>query len=225
MLLPTLKWRWQAAHGLARLLFFASGTKIIVNGLENLPPESQISVYVANHTSYLDSFAVVASIPRNFSFIAKYELSQNFFTGAALKRVGTKFVERFDILRSVQDAEDIASTGHLTQSLFFYPEGTFTRVTGLRNFHMGAFIMAATTGMQVVPIAIRGTRSMLRPDTWMPRRGRITFTVGEAITPDAGVAAESVDSWAAAVNLREAAHRHILAHCGETDLSYKSSRT
>lgn len=225
MLLPTLKWRWRAAHGLARLLFFAAGIKIAVHGLDNLPPESQVSVYVANHSSYLDSFAVVAAIPRNFSFIAKHELSQKFFTSAALKRIDTKFVERFDKLRSVRDARDIASTEHLAQSLFFYPEGTFTRVTGLRNFHMGAFVTAATTGMQVVPIAIHGTRSVLRPGTWMPRRGEITFTVGKGITPAAEVVAGSGDSWTAAVNIREAAHRHILAHCGEVDLSYKSSAT
>jgi len=223
MLLPSPKWRWRAVHGLARLLFFASGIKIVVNGLENLPPESQISVYVANHSSYLDSLAIVASIPRNFSFIAKHELSQRFFTGVALKRIGTMFVERFDKLRGVHDARDIASTEHLSQSLFFYPEGTFTRVTGLQDFHMGAFVTAATTGMQVVPIAICGTRSMLRPDTWMPRRGQITFTVGKVITPDVEVEAGSGDGWATAVNLREAAHRHILAHCGEVDLSYTSS--
>ena len=221
MLSPTLKWRWLVAHGLAHFLFFASGIKIVVNGLENLPPESQVSVYVANHSSYLDSFSIVASIPRNFSFIAKHELSQNFFTGAALKRIGTKFVERFDKLRGVHDAQDIASSKHLTQSLFFYPEGTFTRVSGLQNFHMGAFITAATTGMQVVPIAIRGTRSMLRAGTLMPRRGQITFTVGKVITPEVEAGTES--QWATAVKLREAAHQHILAHSGEVDLSYRSS--
>ena len=223
MLSPVLKWRWRAVHCLADFLFFASGIKIVVKGLENLPPESQISVYVANHSSYLDSFAVVASIPRNFSFIAKHELSQKFFTGAALKRVGTKFVERFDKLRGVHDAQDIASTKHLTQSLFFYPEGTFTRVSGLQNFHMGAFITAATTGMQVVPIAIRGTRSMLRPGTWMPRRGRITFTIGKVITPDVEIEGGTGDMWAIAVKLKQATHQHILAHCGEVDLSYRSS--
>jgi 1-acyl-sn-glycerol-3-phosphate acyltransferase len=90
---------------------------------------------------------------------------------------------------------------------------------------MGAFITAATNAMPVVPIAIRGTRSMLRPDTWMPRRGQITFTVGKAITPDAEVEAGAGDSWATAVNLRETAHKHILAHCGEVDLSYRSSST
>jgi 1-acyl-sn-glycerol-3-phosphate acyltransferase len=92
-------------------------------------------------------------------------------------------------------------------------------VSGLQNFHMGAFITAAITGMQVVPIAIRGTRSILRPGTWMPRRGRITFTVGKVITPAVEVEAGTGSQWATAVKLREAAHQHILAHCGEVDLS------
>ena len=223
MVLPTLKWRWRLAHGLARFLFFASGIKIVVNGQENLPPESQFSVYVANHSSYLDSFAIVASIPRDFSFIAKHELSKNIFTSVALKKIGTRFVERFDRLRGVQDAQDIASTKHLTQSLFFFPEGTFTRVSGLQNFRMGAFTTAAKTGMQVVPIAISGTRSMLRAGTWMPRRGQISFTVGKAITPELEVEAGTGNQWAAAVKLRQAAHQHILAHCGEADLSSRSS--
>jgi hypothetical protein len=64
---------------------------------------------------------------------------------------------------------------------------------------------------------------MLPPDTWMPRRGRITFTIGKAIMPDAVVEGEISGSWATAVKLKEAAHQHILSHCGEVDLSYLSS--
>ncbi len=219
MLLPGQKRRWLVTHGLARFLVFASGIKIVVNGLDNLPPEPQILVFVANHASYLDSFAVVASIPRNFSFVAKQELRKSIFTGPVLKRIGTEFVERFDKQQGVSDTQDIASTKQRTQSLFFFPEGTFTRVSGLQNFYMGAFITAATANMQVVPIAIRGTRSILRPDTWMPRRGRITFTIGEAITPDVVIEGEIRGNWAVAVKLKEAAHQHILSHCGEVDLS------
>jgi len=222
MLLPRLKWRWLIARGLARFLVFATGTKIVVNGIENLPPESQISVFVANHASYLDSFVIVASIPRNFSFIAKGELRKNIFTGPVLKRVGTEFVERFDKQQGVIDAQDIASARQRTQPLFFFPEGTFTRVSGLQDFHMGAFITAAKAHMQVVPIAIRGTRSMLPAKTWMPHPGRITCTIGQPIMPDVVAEGESGDSWAAAIKLKQAAHRHILSHCGEVDLSYKT---
>ena len=219
ILLPTLQWRWRATRGLTRLLFVASGIKIVVDGVENLPPESLAAVYVANHSSYLDSIAVVASIPRNFSFVAKQELSDNWFTRIALKRVGTRFVERFDKLRSVRDAREISSTGDRGQSLFFFPEGTFTRVSGLQKFHMGAFTTAAGNAMPVVPIAIRGTRAILRPGSGIPRRGQITFTIGRAIAPHTGAEASSSSHWTTAVRLREAAHRHILAHCGEVDLS------
>ena len=222
MILPRLKWRWLAARGLARFLAFATGTKIVVNGIENLPPESQISVFVANHASYLDSFIVVASIPRDFSFIAKGELRKSIFTGPVLKRVHTEFVERFDKQQSVTDAHDIASARQRTQSLFFFPEGTFTRVSGLQDFHMGAFVTAAKAHMQVIPIAIRGTRPMLPPETWMPHRGRITCTIGLPIAPDVVPEGETGDSWVAAIKLKQAAHRHILSHCGEVDLSHKT---
>ena len=222
MLLPSLKWRWSVAHTLSRFLAFASGIKITVNGLENLPPESQVSVFVANHASYIDSFIITASIPRDFSFIAKGELSKNIFTGPALKRVGTEFVERFDKQQGVIDAQAIASTEQRTQSLFFFPEGTFTRVSGLCNFRMGAFITAAKANMPVVPVAIRGTRSILRAETWLPRRGSITITLGQAIVPDAKAEGEIERDWAVALKLREAAHQHILSHCGEVDLSQQS---
>ena len=87
---------------------------------------------------------------------------------------------------------------------------------------MGAFITAAKAQMQVVPIAIHGTRSMLPAKTWMPHRGRITCTIGQPIKPDIVVEGETGDSWAAAIKLKEAAQRHILKHCGEVDLSHKN---
>lgn len=222
MLLPRLKWRWWAVHGLARFLAFASGTKIVVNGLENLPPVSQISVFVSNHASYLDSFAVLATIPRDFSFIAKGEFRQSLFTGPALKKLRAEFVERFDIQQGVIDSQDIANAKQRVQSLFFFPEGTFTRVSGLQDFRMGAFITAAKANMQVVPIAIRGTRSILRAGTLLPRRGRITVTVGQAVTPEILPDGKIEDNWTVAVKLKEAAHQHISRYCGEVDLSHET---
>ena len=41
--------------------------------------------------------------------------------------------------------------------------------------------------------------------------------------PDAVVEGEISGSWATAVKLKEAAHQHILSHCGEVNLSYLSS--
>ena len=87
---------------------------------------------------------------------------------------------------------------------------------------MGAFITAVKARMQVVPIAIHGTRPMLPPETWMPHRGRITCTIGLPITSDVVPEGETGSRWVAAIKLKEAAHRHIPSHCGEVDLSHKT---
>jgi 1-acyl-sn-glycerol-3-phosphate acyltransferase len=82
---------------------------------------------------------------------------------------------------------------------------------GLLPFKMGAFLVAADVGVPVVPAALRGTRSILRADQWLPRRGRVTLRFAEPIVPrDA--------SWQAAVELRDAARARMLELCGEPDL-------
>ena len=55
------------------------------------------------------------------------------------------------------------------------------RMPGLRPFHMGAFVAAAENEAPVVPIALQGTRSMLRPGTRFPRPATITVTIGPPI--------------------------------------------
>jgi hypothetical protein len=59
---------------------------------------------------------------------------------------------------------------------------------------------------------------VLRSGSWYPRRGRITVSIGAPITPPPP-AAEPGENWRAALQLRDRARAHILAHCGEPDLA------
>jgi hypothetical protein len=65
-----------------------------------------------------------------------------------------------------------------------------------------------------VPTTIRGTRSILRSDSWLFRQGPIAVHIGAPIEPKA-------DDFRAAVALRAAARRRILERCGEPDLSHE----
>jgi 1-acyl-sn-glycerol-3-phosphate acyltransferase len=93
-----------------------------------------------------------------------------------------------------------------------FPEGTFRRAPGLLPFRMGAFVAAAEAGVPVVPVALRGTRSLLRGDDWFPRRGEATMVVEPPISPRGA-------GWAEAVALRDQTRAAILRHCGEPDLA------
>jgi 1-acyl-sn-glycerol-3-phosphate acyltransferase len=84
---------------------------------------------------------------------------------------------------------------------------------------MGAFEAALAADIPVVPIAISGTRSMLRDVSLFPRRGTITVTIGKPIEPRSVQDPAGPDAWTTAIKLRDAAREHILKHCGEPDLA------
>ena len=210
-LLPKLARRRRVARGAARQLAKLTSMAIRIDGLEHLRGKGPLIV-AANHASYLDAFALTAALPTEGAFLAKRELTQSFLARLLLERLGTLFVERFDAEKSVEDTNRALEMIRGGESLLFFPEGTFDRAPGLRPFKMGAFHVAAQARAPVVPVAIRGTRSMLRGDDWFPRRGSITITVRPPIH------AEGADL-AAAVRLRDKVRNEILAYCGEPDLA------
>ena len=75
----------------------------------------------------------------------------------------------------------------------------------------------------VVPIAIRGTRSILRSGSAYPRRGAISVVVGPPIETDAGAPDQADAVWTGALDLRAKARAFILHHCGEPDLEGERS--
>jgi 1-acyl-sn-glycerol-3-phosphate acyltransferase len=218
MSLPTPSARWKAMRSGIRWLQRASGTPVSVSGLENLPPMGQPFVLVANHSSYLDVYVLTAALPRRLGFVAKAELAGNKFLGPALRRIGTEFVERFDTEKGVNDAKRLANVLQQGSPLVFFPEGTFTRRPGLMPFHLGAFAAAIEADVPVIPVALRGTRSMLRGDSGFPRRGIISVTLGKPFPPALMMQENGGDAWKTAINLRDQSREYILRHVGEPDL-------
>jgi 1-acyl-sn-glycerol-3-phosphate acyltransferase len=170
-------------------------------------------VLAPNHTSYLDALVLIAILgPRQFSFIAKREFVDNWVMRTLLEGFGTVFVERFDVQKSAEHADELAVAAKQGESLAIFPEGTLLRRPGLLPFRTGAFQVAVQAGIPVVPMALRGVRSVLRDGTWFPRRFPIAVTIGAPIAPDG-------DDWNAAVRLRDRVRAEVLRYCGEADVS------
>jgi len=203
---------WQIAQRCARLFFWLCRIPLAMRGRENLPPSGAV-VIASNHTSYLDGAVLLAILPwRNNAFVAKRELREGFITRTLVTGLGAQFVERFDVQKSAEHADELAQAARRGVSLIVFPEGTLVRHTGLMPFRAGAFLSAAQAAIPVVPVALRGVRSVLRDGTWYPRRAPISVTVGAPVAPDGG-------DWNAAVRLRDQVRKQILRHCGEPDLS------
>ncbi len=209
LFLPTVRTRQKSTIYASKFLAWASATPITVSGIDKLSADKPY-IFVANHSSFLDVYIMVAAIPFSYRFVAKAELADNKLISVLLKRIGVEFVERFDVEKSVEDAGQIARQ---KGSLMYFPEGTFTRKPGLAHFHMGAFLAAVENHRPVVPITIRGSRSMLRGRDWFPRRGHINVIISDPIEVEPGD-----DNWHIATGLKDKARAEILSHCGEPDL-------
>jgi 1-acyl-sn-glycerol-3-phosphate acyltransferase len=209
MLLPRLEWRWAAVRVFARAALSAVGVPLSVRGIERVP--SGNAVVALNHSSYADALVVAATLPGTPAFAAKKEFAEQFFAGSFLRRLGTCFVERYAVLDSIADVEAVQKVARAGRLLVFFPEGTFTRRSGLTGFYLGAFKIAAEAGLPVIPGIICGTRAMLRSDQWLPRWARVSVEFVDAIRPTGS-------DFSSIVKLRDATRNAILARCGEPDL-------
>ncbi len=220
-LLPTVNSRWQFNQILIRLVFRLAGMQIKIAGVENIPARTTPCILIANHASYLDNIILAGALPRPFGFVAKAELRDNLLLRFLLPRLGTQFVERFDKEKGVADSQKLVALTRSGQSLIFFPEGTFMRMPGLLPFRLGAFETASKANLPVIPLAIRGSRSILRADSWFPRRGMIRVVIGEQLETAEILRRSGGDRWQAAIELRNRARCWILAHCGEPDLEHE----
>ena len=209
MILPGVDLRRRAARAWARCALRLSGIHVRVEGLDRLPTASA-AVVVANHASYADSILLTATLPPRFGYAVKRELATAALLGASLRRLGAVFVERADAAGGVEDTGVLEAHTRAGEPLVMFPEGTFRRAPGLLPFKLGAFVVAAHTGAPIIPVALVGTRSLLRPGEWLPHRCEIVITIGTPIV-------SSEHDWDAALALRDAARRAILARVPEPD--------
>jgi 1-acyl-sn-glycerol-3-phosphate acyltransferase len=209
-LVPSRGFAFRLSHFAARAGLRLVGCRLDTEGLERLPRRGPL-VLASNHASYADVAALLALLPAGFLFVAKREVLSYPLIGAFVRRCGHLTVDRWDALQSVADTELVARALRDGETVLFFPEGTFVAATGLRPFRLGAFMAAAAAGAPVVPLALRGTRHVLRGGRGVPQPGRIALWIGEPIAP------EGTDM-AALARLRARVADAIAAHCGEPRL-------
>lgn len=170
------------------------------------------AVVVANHPSWIDGAVLATVLPGTPVFVVAGELAHNAWSGPLLRRLGVEFVQRATHEQGAADTRRLIAGVHAGHTLVVFPEGQLSRVPGLRAFRLGAFLTAVEARIPVVPVAIRGTRSLLPPGHRLPRHGSVVVDIGEPITTD-------LPAWAGAVELERRSRAAVLAACDERDIA------
>lgn len=174
----------------APAVLWLAGVKLKVEGRENIDPKKYY-VFISNHQSYIDIPVIFSGLPVNIHFVAKEELRKFPFIGQYMAMMGMIFIERNSskAVESLKKAGKLISRG---KSVITFPEGTRTEDGSIGRFKKGTFLLAAESGVEIVPIKINGARAVWPKERVHLTPGTITLKIGKPV-PSTGISKENIN--------------------------------
>jgi long-chain acyl-CoA synthetase len=173
-----------------------------VRGRERIELLDRPVLFVANHTSHLDTPVLLRALPAQQRRRVAVAAARDYFFNRAL--VGALVglgVGAFPIARG---ADARAAIEHCTRlqergwSLLFFPEGTRTTTGAIGPLKHGVGLLALKLGLPVVPVRTRGLFEVLPKGRTLPRLGRATVHFGAPLEFAPATSAQSVTATIAA---------------------------
>ena len=179
---PTARTFWRWLRVWSRLILGGAGIRVRARGAAAIGPV----VYVANHQSMLDIPVLTLAIGAPFVFVARAGLGRLPVVGAILRYSRCVLVDR----RAPGGAEaalaEAAERLAAGEAVLFFPEGTRSYGADLGAFYPGAFRLAESAGVPVVPVAVDGAWRLINERERTARPGRVHVRIGRPMAPNAG---------------------------------------
>lgn len=176
---PRAASRYVAANW-GRLIAWLTPMLVTVEGLENVDPDRSY-VVVSNHQSQYDIFLVYGWLKLDLKWVMKAELRKVPGVGIGCEKAGHIFVDRSNpeqARKAVSDALERVGDG---VGILFFAEGSRSVDGRLKAFKKGAFRIAASQGLPILPITIVGTRDIQRPKSMQIFPGRVRMVIHPVI--------------------------------------------
>jgi 1-acyl-sn-glycerol-3-phosphate acyltransferase len=181
--------RW--AQGMLR----GTGITVRVEGRERLlTPEPK--VYISNHASFVDIWAILAEFPGTIRFAYKKGMEWIPLMGQAMRAARHIPIDRAKASAAFAAYDEAAKfVRDEGSSAVVFAEGTRSRDGRLKPFKKGPFVLAIAAGAPVVPVFCENTFQLMPRGSWSPKPGTVTVKIGEPI-PTAGLDFEARDGLA-----------------------------
>lgn len=134
-------------------------------------------VIVLNHNTVID-IPTLYYIPLNFRWVSKREVFRVPFFGQYLVLHGDICIDRG---RAAEALEQMVREGRKWisrgASIAVFPEGTRSKDGEIHRFKAGAFTLAREAGVEILPVVLDGTRTLIKKNLLFNWGNRITIRV------------------------------------------------
>lgn len=152
-------------------------------GVSHVPLQGPL-IIVPNHVTYADPPLVSIPVPRPIYYMAWRRLFEVPGLGWLIRRFRAFPVEvEMADTKATREAVRLLRSG---AAVMIFPEGGRSLDGRLQPFKPGAFRLACSLGVPVLPVTIVGGHEAWPPHRLLPRPGRITIIYHPPILPPAG---------------------------------------
>lgn len=158
------------------VLYSNYGVKNKVNNPHNEKFEKP-AIIIPNHSSFLDTLSI-GFLPTQFIFLVNDWVYKSPIFGKAVQLAGY-----YPVSSGLEEGEkklvEMVNKGY---SLIIFPEGTRSLTGDIGRFHKGAFLLAQTYNIDIVPLYIHGNSQLLPKGDFIIFDGNHTLEIGERIS-------------------------------------------
>jgi 1-acyl-sn-glycerol-3-phosphate acyltransferase len=166
-----------------------------ITGREHLEAVEPPVVFVANHSSHMDTPAILRALPRRWRRRTAVAAAADYFYGS--RRMGWTVSLFFGTVPVARDGRGLGedSTAHIKAlfengwSLVMFAEGTRSRDGSVGKLRSGSAVLAAQHGLALVPIHVSGSHDVMPVGRYWPKfrpgfkRHPVSISFGPAIHP------------------------------------------
>jgi len=164
----------------SRLICRWNGIKVEVSGKENILVD-QPQIFIANHQGYYDIFTLAGYLTVQLRWVSKAVLFRVPFMGWAMRAAGYIPVERNNRKQSYQAFLNTLEAIKEGSSVVIFPEGTRSEDGNIGIFKKGSQLLAQRAKVPMVPVAIIGTRDIIRKGSMLFHPGTVRIIISPCI--------------------------------------------
>jgi 1-acyl-sn-glycerol-3-phosphate acyltransferase len=133
-------------------------------------------IFVANHSSHLDTPTILRAMPREWRSRTAVAAAADYFYDSRWKARGVALLFNTVPIGRKGGGLGEGATDHVDRliddgwNLLMFPEGTRSRDGEIGRVRSGAAVIAANHGIDIVPIYVSGTHKAMPPGQNWPRR-------------------------------------------------------
>ena len=153
-----------------------SGVNVSVSGISNIPSDETV-ILVCNHQSFYDIPVLLASLDKPYGLLSKDSVKKIPFINKWMDELNCVFINRDNPKSAINSLSLVGDNLDNGYSMIIFPEGTRSKSSKLLKFRSGAFRLAVSKNVSIVPIVLNGTYKIFETNHNLIKPGNVTLKI------------------------------------------------